>query len=120
MQQVPRPPRPAILQVSLVVAGLLLFAAIYILVMHSILDVSRVVSKHDADFRDKIYLVVHIGLLAAAVLAGFALGKWLNGLGVAFALLFFIALATTMVGAQAGSYELACHGHNDVVRHWTC
>ena len=115
-----RPSRPAAVQVTLAVAGLLLFAAIYILLMHATLDISRVVTKDDANFRDKVYLAVHVGLLAAAAVAGFALGKWLSGLGVAFALLFVVTLATTMVGAQAGSYELACHGHNDVVRHWTC
>jgi len=25
-----------------------------------------------------------------------------------------------MLGAQMASYELACEGHNDLVRHWQC
>lgn len=120
MQPASRPYKPAALQLALTIAGVLLFAGIYVVIMHSTLDVSRVVTKDDANFRDKVYFGVHVGLLAAAATAGFALGKWLSGLGVAFALLFFVTLATMMVGAQAGSYELACHGHNDVVRHWTC
>jgi hypothetical protein len=25
-----------------------------------------------------------------------------------------------MVGAQLTTYELACRGHNDILRHWQC
>jgi hypothetical protein len=41
-------------------------------------------------------------------------------MGVALGLLFVVVLSVSMVGAQMGSYELACQGHNDVIRHWTC
>jgi hypothetical protein len=58
-------------------------------------------------------------LLGAAVL-GFVAGKWFNGLGIAFATLFVLVLGICMVTVQMASYELACHGHNDLVRHWQC
>lgn len=115
-----RNPRPAWLQVTLAVAGLLLFAAGYVVAMRLVLDTSPVATARDANDRDFLYLLIHGGLLVGCACVGFALGKWLSGMGVAFALLFVVVLSVSMVGTQMGSYELACQGHNDVIRHWTC
>jgi hypothetical protein len=112
--------RPAWLQILLAAAGLLLFAGAYVLAMRLALDTSRVESLREANDRDVVYLGIHTGLLVVCGVVGFALGKWLSGMGVAFGLLFVVVLSVSMVGAQMGSYELACQGHNDVIRHWTC
>ena len=69
---------------------------------------------------DNVYAALHIGLLAVAAVIGFVLGKWLNGLGLAYATLFVLVLSVIMVGAQLTTYELACRGHNDLIRHWQC
>ncbi len=113
-------PKPASIQILVVAAGLFVLLAGYALLMHVTVDISRHTGKSEADARDLIYLYIHVGALVAAAALGFAAGKWLSGLGVAFALLFVLVLACAMAFAQAGSYELACRGQNDILRHWTC
>lgn len=101
-------------------AGLLFFMAVYLALMRFLVGVSQLDDNTTADRRDLIYFEVHTGLLISAALIGFGLGKWLNGLGVAYATLFVVALASAMALTQVGSFALACEGHNDIVRHWTC
>ena len=113
-------PRPVPVQVALTIAGLTLLVGIYLVAMRMSIDVSRLSAKGDANHRDAVYLAIHGGMLLLATIGGFALGRWLAGLGIAYALLFVAVLSVLMVGAQLGSYEAACHGHNDVIRHWTC
>jgi len=121
MQRRTKAPRPAALQASLAIGSLLVLAAVYLLAMHLSVDVSVIQEKTDADHRDVVYLAIHGGLLLAALVGGFVLGRWLNGLGLAYAVLFLVVLSLLMVGAQVGSYEIACQaGHNDLLRRWTC
>jgi hypothetical protein len=120
MQRQARTHRPAALQVTLAIAGLLVLMAAYIVAMRLTVDISRIGSNGEADHRDAVYLAIHGGGLVAASVAGFALGKFLSGLGVAFSLLFLIVVGVGMVSVQVGSYQLACTGHNDLIRHWTC
>jgi CDP-diglyceride synthetase len=112
--------KPLFLQIALTVLTLLFFVAAYAVAMNAVVSVSRVTDDAGRDHRDQVYLALHGGFLLLAGIYGFTLGKWLNGLGVAFALLFVVGLSLSMVAVQISSYELACHGHNDLVRHWTC
>lgn len=112
--------RPVSLQVTLAIAGLVLLVALYLVAMRMSIDVSYLRAKGDANHRDALYLAIHGGVLLVAGVGGFALGRWLSGLGLAYALLFVVTISVLMVSAQMGSYEAACHGHNDVIRHWTC
>jgi hypothetical protein len=101
--------------------GLFLFVGAYIAAMRLTLDYSKPDTGHSPDYRDTVYFWVHIGFFVAAAVGGFALGKWLNGLGVAYALLFVVVIAFAMAGLAIGSFSLACDGgHNDLIRHWTC
>ena len=109
--------RPIYLQVALVGVALLLLLTAYAGAMQLTLDYAR---DHSASTRDTLYAAIHLGVLAFAAVAGFALGKWLNGLGLAYATLFVVVLATAMVFGLFGSQALACRGHNDVLRHWSC
>jgi hypothetical protein len=120
MTQRERRSRPAVLQVALAIAGVLLLAAAYVAAMHATVDVSKVDNVRDADRRDTVYLGIHLVGLVLAAIIGFALGKWLSGLGLAFGMLFVVLVGLSMVGVQLSSFELACHGRNDIVRHWTC
>lgn len=120
MQQRRPRTKPLFLQAGLTIFALLFFAAAYAVAMNALVDVSRVSDDAGRDHRDQVYLALHGGFLFLAAICGFTLGKWLNGLGVAFALLFLVALSLSMLGMQMSSYELACRGHNDLVRHWTC
>ncbi len=120
MRQRTRILRPGMTQAAFALVALMALAAAYIGVMHATLPVSRIETPRGADRRDLWYFGIHVGGLVVAAVLGFGLGKWLNGLGLAFALLFVVVLGTLMVGVQLGSYELACHGTNDIVRHWTC
>lgn len=74
----------------------------------------------DMEARDNLYFAIHGFFLFVAAAGGFSLGKWINGLGLAFAVLLLALTSTLMVAVQVGSYELACRGHNDLVRHWQC
>lgn len=107
-------------QVGVALVSLAFFAAAYLSLMRATLDYSRLESGRTASDRDEVYFVLHTGLLAGALVAGFIVGKWLNGLGAAYATLFGVFLVAFMVLAQIGSYELACEGHNDLIRHWVC
>lgn len=120
MHDLPRRTKPAGLVVLLTLLLLILLLASYAGVMHAVLDVSRVDSDSDADRRDAAYAYLHLVMAIGAGLIGFFAGKWFNGLGFAFATLFVIVMAIGMLAVQMGSYELACHGHNDLVRHWRC
>lgn len=116
-----RPPRPAFVQVAAAVLLALVLAALYFGLLRATLDISRPASDRSANARDTVYFVLHVTMLAGAAIAGFGLGKWLNGLGVAYAVLMVAIMCSLMVGAQAGSQTLACRGdRNDVIRHWTC
>ncbi len=120
VQHYERRSKPPSVQFLLAALLLLMLLAAYIAGMNALLDVSRIETDGDAADRDAVYAVVHLLLLVIAALVGFALGKWLNGLGLAYATLFVVALATLMVATQLSTYELACRGHNDLIRHWQC
>jgi hypothetical protein len=98
----------------------LLFIVAYIAAMHVLVDISLVDSEAERNRRDAVYAYLHLGFLVLAWVVGIVVGKWLNGLGLAYGLLFFIVLVVAMLGVQGASYELACRGHNDLVRHWQC
>lgn len=120
VQVVQRPGRPTPIIVFVALLLLLALIAAYVATMNAVVDVSRVNSDNDADRRDAAYAYLHIVFLVGAAVIGFLAGKWLNGLGIAFATLFVIVLVIAMLGIQLSSYELACRGHNDLVRHWQC
>ena len=115
-----RATRPIWLQTLVALVCVVALAAAYVVLMRLTLDASRLSETRTAGERDTIYLLIHGGLLVLAAIGGFLLGKWLNGLGLAYAVLFVAVLAVFMVAAQAASHELACEGHNDLIRHWTC
>ncbi len=108
------------MHLSLALAGVLLLALLYLVAMRAALPYARVDQDTSASDRDNLYLVLHLALLGLAGLTGWLLGRWLGGLGVAYATLFVISSALWMVGAQVASYQLACDGNNDLIRHWTC
>ncbi len=115
-----RPSKPHGVQFALTVLACALLLGIYIGLMRSVISVSRLNSSGDLERRDEAYAVVHLGVLVMAALSGFLLGRWFNGLGLAYALLFLIVVAVSMLALLLGSYELACHGQNDLLRHWQC
>lgn len=110
-----------LLQVVAASAALLVLLAVYFTLMRLSIDVSRVDETHSAEDRDTVYLWIHLGVLVMGGVAGFGLGKWLNGLGVAYGTLFVAVLVVGMTFGQLGSRSLACDGgRNDVLRHWDC
>lgn len=104
-----------------VVVLLALFVIAYAAAMRATIGVSEVHSDEDAAVRDQVYLALHGSLLGAAAVVGFVTGRWVNGLGLAHAVLFVVTLAVAMVALQVVSFELACSGGwNGVIRHWHC
>ena len=106
-----------------VAVGLLLgavFVALYLAMMRAALNVS-LFARYSPNERDTVYLLIHGSVLLGGVVAGFALGRWMGGLGTAYAVFLGVLLSVAMAGTMAGSQTLACRGgHNDLVRHWTC
>ncbi|MBI5947544.1 MAG: hypothetical protein HY875_05370 [Chloroflexi bacterium] len=108
-------------QAAVTVALLLVVAGAYLLTMYLTVDRLTTDSDTSLDERDSIYLWMHLGFITGATVVGFAAGKLLNGLGFAFATLFFASMFGLMVLGHVGSHALACDGgRNDVFRHWTC
>ncbi|MCC6386653.1 MAG: hypothetical protein IT302_04645 [Dehalococcoidia bacterium] len=113
-------PRPPWLHIVAAAAVVLLLSVAYLGAMRFAIEYSNPHGHHTPDERDLVYLWLHLGVLAAALVTGFALGRWLRSAGTAYAVLLLVVLATVMVGAQLGSRELACSGHDGLIRHWTC
>lgn len=112
--------KSASIQVIVSIILCLLFIGAYIAAMRALVDVSVIETDADANRRDTVYAVFHLGFLVLVSVVGFVVGKWLNGLGLAYALLFFIVVVLGMLTVLMGSYELACHGYNGIVRNWQC
>ena len=113
--------KPLALQILVIALGLLLLSGVYLVALRLTVDISmKTETPAQLDHRDEVYALIHFGVMAGGLVFGFAAGKWLSGLGVAYAGLFGVTLAILMVGTQLGSQELACRGHNDLVRHWRC
>ena len=103
----------------LAVVGLVVFLdGAYLGVMQLLIDVSD--PTEDPDTRDLVYLYVHLGFLLVAGILGFLLGKWVNGLGFACAVLVATVLAVSMVFALLTSRAVTCNGDAEFLRHWTC
>jgi len=104
---------------GLTLALFLFLFGLYLLSLHETVA-SPGETASDLNARDRLYFGIHGFFLVIAATTGFSLGKWINGLGVAFAVLLLASTAAAMVGTQVATYELACSGHNDLVRHWQC
>ena len=112
--------RPVTIHVLVVGAGLLLITAIYLGAMRATIDLSRPGASHSIETRDAAYLALHTGLALVSIVLGFVAGKFLSGLGLAYAALFATFTLAMMAGVQMGSFALACEGHNELVRYWAC
>lgn len=120
MRPLERNPKAPAVQVALALLGLLFLLGGYVLSMHLLVHSTEVGPAFTASDRDATYAAVHGAFLLGTIVFGFLLGKWLNGLGLAYATLFFFVVACSMVFVQLGTHTLACHGHNDITVHWTC
>jgi hypothetical protein len=69
---------------------------------------------------DDYYFAIHGLALVVACVMGFAIGTYARSMGFAFATLFVAAMLVVMMGAQVASFELACAGHNEIIRRWSC
>ena len=109
------------MQVLFALLGLLLVIGLYALVMHLAVHSTDFGAATNPSDRDAAYALLHLGILLVATAGGFALGRWLNGMGIAYATLFFLVVACAMVFLQIGTQSLACNGGpNDIISHWTC
>ncbi|MEP7216245.1 MAG: hypothetical protein ABI782_08330 [Anaerolineaceae bacterium] len=121
MQRRARPSKPAWAAWLLSVVVLLALFAAYVLVTHRTVGAEVPLGNAELNQRDTIYFSIHLATVVVGSVLGFALGKWLNGLGAAFALLFLVVLVSSLAVTQVVTYRLACDGgQNNIVRHWTC
>lgn len=115
-----RPPKPSWVAWSASVLLLAIIIASYVALAHLLTGSDVPSGDVETGRRDAVYFAIHGGTLLTALVAGFTLGKWLNGLGVAFALLFLVVVGATLSVGQIAAYQAACAGQNDIIRHWTC
>ena len=121
MQRRARPSKPTWVAWLLSVVLLAALFAAYLVVTHRAVGTDVPVGNTELSQRDTIYFSIHLATLGIGGVVGFSLGKWLNGLGAAFALLFFVILVSSLTATQVVTYKLACGGgQNNIVRHWTC
>jgi hypothetical protein len=99
---------------------MIVLTAVYIVSLRVTIDVSRTDLGRSPETRDVVYLVIHSALMLVTVVSGFIVGRILSGHGLAFTALFLMLALTMMATVQIGSFSLACNGHNDLIRHWTC
>lgn len=109
-----------LVQAPVLAAGFTALAVLYVLALHFSLDATRVDADTTASERDSIYFGIHGAVLLLAGISGFALGRWTTRLGLTWCAGYLLGIFAVMAAVQLGSYELACRGHNDLVRHWTC
>lgn len=121
MQRRARPSKPTWVAWLLSLVLLLSLFAAYVAVTHTAVGTDVPVGNADLSQRDTIYFSIHLAAVIIGFVLGFSLGKWVNGQGAAFALLFLVILVSSLAATQVVTYKLACGaGRNDIVRHWTC
>jgi len=106
---------------ALVATGLAaVLIASYVLALRLTMDETRLDATTTANDRDRLLAIIHGATLLVAAVAGFLAGRWAGRSGLAYALLLLAVMIVAMLVVQLGSFELACRGHNDLVRHWQC
>ena len=121
MQPRARPSKPKWVAWLVASVSLLLIFAGYVAVTHAAVGREVPVGQAAMGRRDALYFSIHLATILLSSVIGFVLGKWLNGQGAAFALLFFVVMVSSLTTTQVVSYKLACGGgRNEIVRHWTC
>lgn len=116
----PQPRFPVWLDALIVASIVTVVLVAYGVVANALL----VVPVSDADAvlneRDAEYFAVLGATLAAGTVSGVALAALLRRSLFGFALLFLALVFLGLVGIQAATFEMACDGRNDIVRHWQC
>ncbi|MFQ5381821.1 MAG: hypothetical protein ACE5EF_09395 [Dehalococcoidia bacterium] len=99
---------------------LLLVTGVYAAALRFTVDLTRTDLGRSPETRDLAYLGIHSGIALLAILLGFVTGRSIARLGFAYATLLLILSLTMMASVQIATFSLACEGHNDLLRHWTC
>lgn len=95
-------------------------AAAYVLVLSAAVEAPSASDEITSNSQDALYFGLHGICLVAGILLAVFLALWLRRSKVAYATLLAAWLLVFMIGAQVVTFELACEGHNDIIRHWRC
>lgn len=106
--------------VAVALVSCVVFATIVGAYVTSLRLLTRLNGTVEPNSSDGLYFGLHGAALLVAAVAGFSIGAYFRELGFAFATLFIAAILVVMMAAQVASFELACAGHNDIIRHWQC
>ncbi len=100
-------------------ALLMLLTTLYVVSLHLAMDVTRD-ELNDTNVRDGVYFGIHGAWAFAAMLAGIAVGAWFRRSMFGLGALFVCWMVAAMVAAQIVTFQLACEGYNEIIRHWNC
>ena len=117
----PEPRYPTWLVAVITVSVLVVLTSLYVLSLHLAIDiVGTVEGDGPADSRDARYFLAHGVWVLIAAMAGVGFGTLFRRSAFGFAALFLSWMLVASVAAQLITFELACRGHNDIIRHWEC
>lgn len=117
----PGPRFPLWVELAVTPAVLIVLTTLYVLSLYLSVDAIASTGTDDVtETRDAWYFGAHLAWTAVAVGLGAVLGTWFRRSGFAFAALFLAWISISMTVAQVATFQLACEGHNDIIRHWHC
>jgi hypothetical protein len=109
--------QPAWLAVTITVLVLLTVVGAYLTSLRLVLETSPAATPNE---HDTIYFGLHGAALMVATITGGIVGFLQGRRAFAISILFLAVILVTMFAAQLITFELACSGHNDIIRHWQC
>lgn len=106
------------LATATIILSLLTITGAYLTLLRLAIDTSN--AGDPTNDADRVYFGVHGAILALSLVLGGILGYVQARRAFAIAVLFLAVILVTMFAAQLVTFELACAGHNDIIRHWQC
>ncbi len=108
---------PLWFDVLFVLCVLLILTVLYVVALHLAVGGNDVATPNE---EDALYFGIHGAVLVLGLLVAWGIAALSRRSAMALLALFGGWFLIAMMAAQIATFELACHGHNDIIRHWQC
>ncbi|MDZ7728449.1 MAG: hypothetical protein U5Q44_09840 [Dehalococcoidia bacterium] len=108
---------PLWFDVLFVLCVLLILTVLYVVVLHVAVGGDNSAPPNE---EDALYFGIHGAMLTLSLLVAWGIAALSRRSTMALLALFGGWFLVAMMAAQIATFELACHGHNDIIRHWQC